>query len=182
MAPDGRLIVADTGNNRIVELDTDGTWVSTFPSPRRRPPAGACRILTTSASTTGDRLLVSDTGNDRVVMLERRSGRIAEMRHLFLPDGGVTSLKEPRGCRFAYGHYFILDSGSPRVLIADARHRVVWSWHGRLEGSPLTQVLRPPRWMTVVSPRRLLVTDSVNGRVLALRLPRWWTSPRPRAD
>ena len=28
--------------------------------------------------------------------------------------------------------------------------------------------------MTVVSPRRLLLTDSVNGRVLVLRLPRWW--------
>src|SRR4030095_10303414 len=30
---DGRLIVADTGNNRVVELDSDGGWLSTFPSP-----------------------------------------------------------------------------------------------------------------------------------------------------
>lgn len=176
MAPDGRLIVADTGNDRIVELDTDGTWVSTFPSPAEAAAGWRLSDPHNVSLDDGDRLLVSDTGNDRVVMLERRSGRITDMTRLFLPDGGVTPLKEPRGCRFAFGHYFILDSGSPRVLIADTRHRVVWSWNGSLEDSPLTQVLRPPRWMTVVSPRRLLLTDSVNGRVLALKLPRWWAS------
>ena len=174
--PDGHLIVADTGNNRIVELDTDGAWVSTFPSPAAAAEGWRLSDPHNVSLDDRERLLVSDTGNDRVVMLERRSGRITELRHLFLPDGGVTSLKEPRGCSFTYGHYFILDSGTPRVIIADAQHRVVWSWHGSLEGSPLTQVLRPPRWMTVVSPRRLLLTDSVNGRVLMLRLPRWWAS------
>ena len=111
--PDGRLIVADTGNNRIVELDTDGAWVSTFPSPAAARDGWRLSDPHNVTLDDGDRLLISDTGHDRVVVLERRSGRIAEIRHLVLPDGGVTSLKEPRGCRFAYGHYFILDSGTP---------------------------------------------------------------------
>jgi outer membrane protein assembly factor BamB len=177
--PDGRLIVADTGNNRVVELDSDGGWLSTFPSPAAARDGWRLADPHNVTLDASGRLLISDTGHDRVIVLERRGGRITELRHLTLPDGDVTPLKEPRGCTFRFGHYFILDSGTPRVIIADARHRVVWSWDGALVDSPLAQVLRPPRWMTVVSPRRLLLTDSVNGRVLVLRLPRWW-APRSR--
>jgi DNA-binding beta-propeller fold protein YncE len=174
--PDGHLIVADTGNNRIVELGTDGAWLWTFPSPAEAAEGWRLSDPHNVSLDDNGRLLVSDTGNDRVLVLERWSRRITELRYLFRPDGGVTTLKEPRGCSFNFGHYFILDSGTPRVIIADARHRIVWCWNGSLGTSPLTQVLRPPRWMTVLSPRRLLLTDSVNSRVVVLRLPRWWAS------
>jgi len=173
---DGHLIVADSGNNRIVELDTDGAWLWTFPSSAEAAEGWQLSDPHNVSLDDNGRLLVSDTGNDRVLVLERWSGRITELRYLFRPDEGITTLKEPRGCTFKFRHYFILDSGTPRVIIADARHRIVWSWNGSLDGSPLTQVLRPPRWMTVLSPRRLLLTDSVNGRVVVLRLPRWWAS------
>src|SRR5207344_753962 len=137
------------GNNRIVELGMDGAWLWTFPSPAEA--AEGWRLSdphNVSLDDTG-RLLVSDTGNDRVLVLERWSGRITELRYLLRPDGGITTLKEPRGCSFNFGHYFILDSGTPQVIIADARHRIVWCWNGSLGTSPLTQVLRPPRWMTI---------------------------------
>jgi DNA-binding beta-propeller fold protein YncE len=172
--PDGHLIVADTANNRIVELAQDGAWLWTFPSPAETT-AGWELSDPHNVGVDGDgRVLVSDTGNDRVLVVERRTGGVTEVKHLLAPDGTVTALKEPRGCQFAFGHYFILDSGNARVLILDGRHRIVWSWNGEVSASPLPQVLRPPRWLAVLSPRRLLITDSVNGRVVVLRLPRWW--------
>jgi hypothetical protein len=174
---DGHLIVADTGNNRIVELTEDGAWRSTFPSPAAVNEGWRLADPHNVSLDCHDRLIVSDTGNDRVLIVERPSGRVTELRRCVYPDGSVTTLKEPRGCCFMYGRYFILDSGNARILIADTNHRVVWSWSGTVTGSPLTRILRPPRWISVLSPRRILVSDCFNGRVVALRLPRWWAQP-----
>jgi len=180
--PDGHLVVADTGNHRVVEVSADGVCRWTFPS--EADAAAGWRLQDPhNVSLDGrGRVVVSDTGHHRVLVVERGSGRVEELRRLALPGGGVTELREPRGCHLRFGHYFILDSGTPRVLIADRHHRVVWAWDGWMEGSALGQILRPPRWLSVVSPRRLLVTDSVTGRVVLVRLPRWWTpAPAPGA-
>jgi hypothetical protein len=177
---DGHFLVADTGNHRVVEVSADGACHWSFPSEADVAAGWRLRDPHNASLDEGGRVLVSDTGNHRVLVVERRTGRVEEIRRLALADGGTTELREPRGCHFRFGHYFILDSGTPRVLIADRRHRVVWSWDGRLLGSPLAQILRPPRWLSVVSPRRLLVTDSVTGRVVLVRLPRWWTAPGQR--
>ena len=175
---DGHLIVADTGNDRIVELDADGAWLSTFPNAAATAEGWRLSDPHNVSLDSDQRLIVSDTGNDRVLVVERPSGRVTELRELVRLDGTVTTLKEPRGCCFKYGHYFILDSGNSRILITNTRRRIVWCWSGALEASPLPRVLRPPRWLSVVSPRRILLSDCVNGRVVVLRLPRWWASTR----
>ena len=141
--PDGRLIVADTGNNRVVELDSNGGWLSTFPSPAAARDGWRLADPHNVTLDASGRLLISDTGHDRVVMLERRAGLITELRHLTLPHG---DLSEGRGCP-SVRPLLHLDSGTPRVI---SPMRAIGSWvAGDGAGGQSAQVLRPPRWMTV---------------------------------
>ncbi len=94
-----------------------GHW--SFPSEADASPAGGLRIPTTQPRRSGASL-VSDTGHHRVLVVERRTGRVAEIRRLSLAGRRLTTeLPRAAGLSLRFGHYFILDSGTPRVLIAD---------------------------------------------------------------
>lgn len=72
VGPGGHLYIADTGNNRIVQLDQDGKPAGIFNVPESplRNPQGVF-------VAADGHIYVADTGNQRVVRLDR-SGRLVE--------------------------------------------------------------------------------------------------------
>jgi sugar lactone lactonase YvrE len=176
---EGRLLVLDTGNNRIVEIDYEGNCKWSFPAPRDGWTLSDPHHVSSDAR---GRILISDTGHDRVVVYHRRTGRLEELRDLTGPGHENIVLKEPRSCYYKYGYYWILDSGNSRLIIAKPNKQVAWCWNGFLGGSPITSVFLP-RWLTVLSRDQVLVVDYFNARILRLRLPCWWLGlgPLPRS-
>jgi len=172
-APNGHLFVADTGNHRLVEVDRVGrcVWLSFGPSSRRFDDPHHV-----SVGTNGE-LLISDTGNDRIVICNLHSKTVTDMQLLSTGKDDWIALKQPRACYFRYGHYWILDSGNSRIVIADRRGRVVWSSTIALENSPLPRVTCP-RWLSILSPHRILMSDYFESRVLLVRISRTWLSGR----
>jgi DNA-binding beta-propeller fold protein YncE len=159
--PDNQLIIADSGHDRVVRLGPGGecVWESTTGQGALSDPH--------HVSLTADgRLLVTDTGNNRVAIFDSKSGRpIGELT--LLGEGG---LREPRACYERGGLFWILDSGNSRVLAVTHDEHVVHRWDGSLSTSPLPQVYMP-RWFSIVSPRRMLVSDYFNARIVELELP-----------
>ncbi|HEY8369003.1 MAG TPA: NHL repeat-containing protein, partial [Thermodesulfobacteriota bacterium] len=67
-APDGTLLVADTGNHRIVRLAPDGRIVATYGGPGDDP--GEFERPAAVAAAPDGTFLVADTGNHRVQRLD----------------------------------------------------------------------------------------------------------------
>jgi hypothetical protein len=108
--PNGRLIVADRGNNRVVALSFDGQGFGYLDSYQAgfAAPSGA-------AVDGSGRLVIADTGNDRVVVLAPDGAFLAEF--LAPKDGHCGRFLAPRGVAVdPGGDIVVADSGNRRVV------------------------------------------------------------------
>jgi DNA-binding beta-propeller fold protein YncE len=106
---EGRVIVADMGNNRLQVLSFDGTdW-----GYIRSITAGFLAPTGAAAGADG-RILVADTGNNRVVVLDAVGNLLAEYTE---PNDGHTGLfNQPHGvCWTSTGEIVVADTGNQRL-------------------------------------------------------------------
>jgi DNA-binding beta-propeller fold protein YncE len=71
----GNIVVADTGNNRVVVLDTAGNLVAEYTEPNDGYTGSFNAPRSVAVEADGD-LVVADTGNQRVVTIRRAEYRI----------------------------------------------------------------------------------------------------------
>jgi hypothetical protein len=110
VAPDGRVIVADTGNDRLQVLTFEGGQFSTN------------RVITAELSAPGDvaadplgRIVVADTGNDVVKVLDASGELVDTFAEPDAPYSGP--FDAPRGIAVGrLGRVVIADTGRWRVV------------------------------------------------------------------
>lgn len=159
----GRLFVADRGNDRVVSFD-----LATGASAALMPPAdgaiGPLRRPSGVASIPGGALLVADTGNRRVVFLDSPAGA----RWSAFGTAGATAsggFEAPAGiCVDSTGRILVADPGADRLV------RFAGPDGSGFEQIALPLGARPSRpYALAAGPGDgLLITDLVNARVLLL--------------
>ncbi|MEZ0372008.1 MAG: cyclic nucleotide-binding domain-containing protein, partial [Candidatus Sericytochromatia bacterium] len=149
------LLVADTGNDRILEIDiasrkTLRKWAGPLKHPR------------SAALTPEGLLLVADEGNQRLVVIDE-SGR--EVWQYGLPE----EIMQPVHVEITpAGTLLFTDAGMHRVYELSLDGRVLWT-HGkwRSPGSSPEQ-LREPSWAHRLKDGSTLIADAGNQRLVWL--------------
>jgi sugar lactone lactonase YvrE len=151
--PAGDVFVVDTGNNRIVELNSQGTAsVLTISglSPALSSPSGV-------AIDGSGNLYVADTGNSRVVKITPAgTGSVVS-------TGSVT-LSSPRGVALDQsGDIFIADTGNNRIVeVTSGGSAAVLT----ITVSSASSTLSSPKGLGVNASGKLYIADSGNNRVV----------------
>ncbi len=150
VAPGGNRVIADSGNNRIVVLDREGTYVTAFGSACRlnEGEAGSCTDPDGAGPLTlGDgqfnepwgvavdqagQIYVSDTWNGRIQVFDAE-GRFLRKWGIFNTTNGelgdANALFGPRGIAIDLeGNLLVADTGNKRIIRFTA------------EGEPLQQI------------------------------------------
>jgi uncharacterized protein (TIGR03663 family) len=170
---DGVLVVADTGNKRLVVFSPEGELLRTLGSGGAGPdqwnePVGI-------APDTNGTLLVADTWNRRVKRLDRRYASIANWR---VPDWRSEAVSDKP---------FVAADDSGIVYAGDPTGGRLWLFaaSGRLEGTLVLPALvtgkpRPLGLAVDGAAGELLVVDQAGNRVLVYALP--MLEPAPQAQ
>lgn len=150
--PDGRRLIADSGNHRILLVQGDRCLRSIEPGDADlRAPAYA-------AGSPSGGTLICDTGNRRVVELDAKG---AERRHWGVPLARRRSFSFPRSIEVRGG----------RLLVADTAHdRVVEISEGQVEEWQVGAAasLFWPRCARRTHRDTLVVADGRNSRIVEL--------------
>lgn len=164
--PSGRIIVADTYNDRIRAITPDGRVVTVAGSGKPGADDGVasearfdtpCGVATDRAG----RIFVADTGNGVVRIIS--------------PDGMVTTLQNatlagiarPLGIvADAAGSLFVTDeAGRVAEITATGTNVVAGSSPGFADGGGSDARFRHPAGIAIASPRRLVVADAGNALI-----------------
>ena len=169
---DDELVVADTGNKRLLVFSPDGGLLRTIGSggagaDQWNEPVGI-------APDQNGTLLVADTWNRRVKRLDRRYASIANWR---VPDWRSESVSDKP---------FIVADDEGMVYASDPTGGRVWIFapSGRLEGTLILPALtagkpRPLGLAVDGAAGELLVVDQTGERVLVYALPTLRTAQAP---
>lgn len=151
MAGPGRYLIADTGNNRVIIINSDTNvieWTTDdFPQISLQYPNNAQYL-----------------GNGSILITDRNNNRFIEVAD----DGRITFSREgltrPHGAeKLPDGTYLVSDSEADRVLRLAADGTAVWEYGGT-GGTQLNW----PRDIDLLGNGNYLVTDSRNHRIIEL--------------
>jgi DNA-binding beta-propeller fold protein YncE len=151
----GDVFVVDTGNNRIVEVNAQGTasvLTITGLSPSLSSPSGV-------AIDGAGNLYIADTGNSRVV-------KIATAGAGSVVTTGSVTLSSPRGVALDQsGDIFVADTGNNRIVEVTSG--------GTASALPITvssgtSTLSSPKGLGVNTSGKLYIADSGNNRIVTV--------------
>jgi hypothetical protein len=149
----GNLLIADTTNNRIVEVDREGTTL--FSSDDWSGGTGALSDgshlhYPNNAVTTDDGMfMITDRNNDRFVVTDREGN---------IKRSLAGSIRHPHNCEpLPDGHVIIADSDNNRVLEVNHSGDEVWTYDINLNW---------PRDANRLSNGNTLIVDSRNSRII----------------
>jgi PQQ-like domain len=152
----GDLLIADTANNRVLELnhDTVRQWPMDDSTPLFWPRAA--RRLASGG------LLIADGRNGRVIEVSPQ-GEILKMLHaLDLPH--CPRLKDPHDVRLlADGRLLIVDPSNNLVVMADWEGHASWS-----AGTGTAVKLKDPHSAQLLADGTVLISDSGNHRLVCV--------------
>jgi len=155
--PDGRTLIADTTNDRIIEVDADGHIVFTSDEWRdgtgRLSDGSHLHYPNDARPLSADRFLVTDRNNDRVIIVTR-DGRLLKV-------WGEGLAHPHAGALLPNGHLLVADSDGNAVVQYDADGRVVW----RLADVP-PEGFSWPRDADRLENGHTLIVDSKHARVV----------------
>ncbi|HEY9898166.1 MAG TPA: hypothetical protein V6D00_03185 [Pantanalinema sp.] len=171
--PSGRLLFADLGQHRVIEVDplsSKVVWAFGESSDRTR----TLRAPRWAGRLAGGHTLVADTGNHRVVEVSPE-GEIAWSHGETGRAGcaGQALFKPHSAVRTPEGGTLIADTGNHRVIEVDEAGAVVWQYGnganrlGGNQGSGPNQ-LSEPAWAARLPNGHTLIADTGNGRVIEL--------------
>ena len=163
LSPDGeRLLVADTGNDRVIEL-ARATGRITWDSSGMRLSDGSRLHYPNDANYLPDgNLLITDRDNHRVIVIDHDGRVLWQFGETGVPGSDRGHLNQPHNADFLEGgNIIIADSGNNRVLEVSRAGEVVWEYrpHG-------INKLNWPRDADRLPNGNTLITDSKNGRVV----------------
>jgi DNA-binding beta-propeller fold protein YncE len=160
----GRLLIADSGNNRIQRctIDSNGVgnctlaWGSTGTAP------GEFKVPTTISVAPDGTVWVADTQNNRV---QKRNPATGAWTAYANPSGG-TSLKLPWGVTVSPdGDIWIADSGKDRIVVMTASGVQLFAFTGQDVGAG---AFDGPFDVAFGADGAILVSDVWNNRVVEL--------------
>jgi DNA-binding beta-propeller fold protein YncE len=161
--PDGDLVVADSGNDRIqrfsVAANGTGTWKATYGGPGTG--AGQFSQPTGITVSPDGTIWVADTDNDRV---QRRNPTTGTWTAYAQPVGGGVTYRRPWGVTAnPDGTVWVTDSGRGRVVLVNANGAQQLEATGEDMGAG---PLRQPFDTLVLPNGHLLISDAFNNRIV----------------
>lgn len=180
--PSGRLVVADTYNDRIRAIGPDGRVETMAGGPRSGPLDGQAHEVAfdTPAGVATDAagvVYVADTGGDRVARLDR-TGVVSTLPLPPATAGAPGGLSRPLGLAASPdGHVYVSDRrGLIAEIAPDGTARVLTgSRPGFADGPGAAARFRHPSGIAWAGPGRLIVADTGNGLVRLVAAP--WLVP-----
>ncbi len=162
--PDGNLVVADSGNHRIVILSPSGEQVGEFGSFGAEP--GQINEPWGVAAAPDGTIFVADTWNHRIQHFDQQ-GNVLHVWGTYGDTGGQlgdpTWLWGPRDVAVgADGRVFVTDTGNKRVLVFEADGTFVTQFGG---GGFEAGQLAEPVGIAVAPDGTIWVADTWNRRV-----------------
>jgi|GEM_PF-4813204 len=154
--PDGRVYVADTGNDRVQILAFDGSYMGQLAAPPEgwNGPAGV------AVSNDGSRVFVSDTGRNRIVMADSDGAYIRTIGETGSADAQFLS---PRGLAVLPNDTIVVaDTGNSRVQIVDEWGSFQAAWGSEGTGN---RQFSSPEGVAVSAQSDIFVADTGNHRV-----------------
>lgn len=150
----GNTMIADTGNNRVIELDSTNKTVWEYKTGLAAP-RWAERL-------ENGNTLIADTGNNRIIEVNQ-SGDIV----FGIGDGTSGVLNHPVHAQFlkATNTYLVTDAGNNRVMEIDRNNKLIWMAGGsrKVEDG---ENLNNPGSAIRVSGGGTLIADTGNNRVI----------------
>ena len=122
-----RMLVADTGNSRLVEFDTAGTLISQY------VPGSFAPVYCAYNNQNGNVLFVNSTGSNvgeiywKVVATGLPSPSIGTSVWSYNTDFPSNPLTAPVACTYGYGNDIVITDGSIIKVDRDATVRTVYS-------------------------------------------------------
>ena len=157
----GNLIISDTGNDRVIELDPnfDVVWNSdfiAFSDSWHLDYPNDVNIL------EGDTILITDRDNHRVIETDRQGNILWQFGVTRQRGSDDTHLNGPHNAdRLDNGNTIIADSNNRRILEISPEGEIVWRYQGGLNW---------PRDADRLENGNTLITDSRNNRVIEVNL------------
>jgi uncharacterized protein (TIGR03663 family) len=140
LARNGSMYVADTGNSRIVQLDSDGqminTWGTRTPDGQSPPSPGTFIEPWGIALDAQGNVYVADTWNHRIQKFDQAGKFLLEWGHAGQPSDGTDGFWGPRGIAIGTdGRVYVTDTGNKRVLVFDANGKFLLEFNKSGGGS-----------------------------------------------
>ncbi|MEU5762568.1 NHL repeat-containing protein [Nocardia sp. NPDC047648] len=162
-ASDGRYLVTDSGNHRVLRLDRDGGMLGSFGGTEQ----GAHLIDPRHALGAEDKVYVADLGARSVLELG------TDLRSMRARWGGPAAtglvLSRPRSIdRAATGELVIADTNNNRVIGVDDDGGLRWQLRELKRADGRSEALRWPRSARISDGGRLVVSDSLNSRFIVV--------------
>lgn len=160
---EGNLLVADTGNKRIIKYKADGTFIMAAGGEGALP--GQMREPVGIAATSAKLVYVADTWNQRIQVLDNNLAPVSSWPVKAWIGTSITN--KPYIAVDKGGRIYCTDPSGNRVLRFDPQGALTAVW-GQA-GSDLKS-MNNPTGILIDSRNRLLVADSANNRILVFAL------------
>ncbi len=182
LAADGRLFVADEGNNRIRVISADGATVSIYAGDGvsgfvdGSTSTARFRAPSSVALAADGRVFVADTFSDRIRVISADGATVSTYAGsgFGFANGDATTAARfdgPRGVALAAdGRVFVADTVNHRIRVISADGATVSTYAGDgvksfADGSTTTARFDSPTDLVVTSDGRVFVTDTGNHRI-----------------
>jgi sugar lactone lactonase YvrE len=165
VAPDSRIVVADTYNDRIRVIDAGGVVTTLAGSGRPGADDGVADSASFDTPTgiavdARGMIYVADTGNG-VIRTVDRDGRVTT------PAWAYGGFSRPVGMAIGTdGELYVADEGGRIVAIRDGRMRTLAGAEpGFRDGAGAIALFRSPSGIALLRPGHLVVADALNALV-----------------
>ena len=158
VTPEGTLLLSDYGNDKIHELEANGTLITSFGS--YGSGNGQFNNPTELAIGPNNRIYVTDTNNHRIQILERNGTFVKAFGINGTGDG---QFNKPRGLAISSDNeVFVSEDGNHRVQVFDTNGTYVRKWGtlGNLDGQ-----LNRPLSLDIDDNGNVYVADYKNVRI-----------------
>ena len=175
---DGRLYIADTGNDRVLRLNVRSGVLRAIIDPASNSTSTVAffNSPTALAVDSADNLYIAETGNHRIRMVDLDTDEISIVAGDgsvdFTGDGGRATrakLNKPEGVAVdGDGNIVIADTGNRRIRRVEIDTEIISTIAG--DGGPATEAgLDVPRRVAVDADGNVLVSDTLDHRIRAIK-------------
>lgn len=157
LTPSGTVLVADTGNDRVVELDRQNQVVWQF--------AGGLSAPSWAERMPDGDTLIADTGNNRVIEVNPGDSIV-----FGIGDGGTDVLNHPTHAQYlpASDTFLVSDAGNNRVMEINRQDQLVWMADGGQDKLGDGSGLNNPNCAIRLADGNTLIADTGDDRVVEL--------------
>jgi hypothetical protein len=158
VTPEGTLLLTDVGNDKIHELEANGTLIRSFGS--LGSGNGQFTDPVELAIGPGNRIYIADTNNHRIQILERNGTFVKAFGSNGSGDG---QFNKPRGLAISSDNeVFVSEDGNHRIQVFDANGTFIRKWgsQGNLDGQ-----FNRPLSLDVDEAEKVYIADYQNNRV-----------------